>query len=202
MIAEFTSRVVEGFLAPRASARRLLDGGHGWDTAILLFLLGYVLTAIFASLFAPAIPEQTLIGRHVSGLFMAALMVAIVSSAAWQFGRISGGKASFQDMVMVMSWQQVITSFLTPFLFQFSSAMSEGMRVVEDQMNAGAQPELPPLGAGVMLGGVAAIVLSLWLLASYIAEAHQFKGTLGVLGVIIGLPFVLAMIIVLGMGGG
>ncbi|MEM6622614.1 MAG: YIP1 family protein [Pseudomonadota bacterium] len=201
MIAEAVSRLVEGYVSPRASARRMLDSDFGWDTIALLVILGYLISACFA-IFVPIEQATTsLIAKHVWGVLNQVLGIALISALAWQLGRWSGGTSTFQQMALVLGWHQVVIAFLSPFLLGLVARMQSTVASIEEQAARGETPPVPDVGGGVVLGGMIAAGYALWLMASFIAEAHGFRSAMGVVGVMLGLPLAFAFLAAGLLGG-
>ena len=117
MIADVLRWVIGGFLAPQATVRRfLVDGNHGYEVAVQLFLLGFLIDAIVLVAFG-ASPEA---GRHAVGyvgrLLVAVLQLALMVFLVFRLGRMSGGTGSFMDTVIGMAWWSLISALMLPVL--------------------------------------------------------------------------------------
>ncbi len=201
MIADFTKRLIEGFLAPRISARRLLDGGYDWPVLALLFLLGYLVESIVLTAFANLGDSGPIVTRHIAGLIGSVIGTAVLSAIAWQCGRIAGGTASFKDVVLVMCWLQILIALLLPLFLPFWLSVLEAAQSMDTALQQGDQAQIPDIGGGALIAAFGAASVWIWLLANYIAEAHRFSSTWRVLGAILALPLIIVLVATLVTGG-
>ncbi|HSF94108.1 MAG TPA: YIP1 family protein [Thermohalobaculum sp.] len=184
MIGALFENLFDAFLRPRRSVRRLIDGGHGLDAALLLVLLGYLARAIFvlvtpgARMFDGAMP----MAGYLIGLIEAYLTFGILVIAVHHVGRLFGGTGTLPGAAIAMAWYQLVVSVLTPFVASASVAFIEAVKAASE--NPDTPPELP---GGSMLILSLSLCVMMWLLASYVAELHRFERTWNVLSVMIGL---------------
>jgi len=190
MIGAVVENIIGGYLHPRASVRRLLAAGHGFEAAIQLAVLAFLFREIFMVVTPGARPpgmSMTVVGYFIE-LFDAMISLAVFATLACYVGRMFGGRGTLKDSAIVLAWYSVVTSFIIPL------AMPALIRIFEAAASSAADP-----GAAVeMPAGPALIVLAtsgifMWLLAAYIAELHGFARTLGVLSVIIGMALALSL---------
>lgn len=198
MIADFAKWVIGGFTAPQLTVRRLLDGGHGYDVAVQLFLLGFLIEAVALILVGGAGRPSgmpALIGGLMGGLLQFAVMVFLV----YRLGRLVGGAGTLQEVVLGMAWWSMMGALVLPFLLVFLQDMLPIMtKMAEGQDPAG----LPTPSGTVMLGATFASLTILWLLANAVAAVHGFQSIWRVLGAIIGLPLALFFVLSMVTGGG
>jgi len=176
------------YLDPRLSARvilnmeleekdRLLMIGF----AIALGAFGFALTSAIAptpEAGAEGVPSVRRGGLPAYFVFilMGFAQYWIQSGAVWFLGRSFGGKADLDESKTAVAWWSVVTSPLQAI---------QGLALV---------------GAPQALGLTFVLVtgaLVLWTLASFVAEAHRFESSgktmLGILGILLGVAFVLAL---------
>ncbi|MEM7743956.1 MAG: YIP1 family protein [Pseudomonadota bacterium] len=201
MIADYTKRLIEGFLAPRISARRLLDGGLDWPVLALLFLLGYLVETIMFTAFADLGHSGPVVTRHINGLIGSMVGTAVLSAIAWQCGRIAGGTASFKDIVLVLCWLQILIALLLPMLMPFLFSFLEAIQNMQTALQQGEEAEIMGVSGGATAAAFGVFSVWIWLLANYIGEAHGFSSTWRVLGAILALPLLIVLLATLVTGG-
>lgn len=195
MFMRFADRLLEGFLAPRRSAERLLSTAPEWKTVAELAILAFALQTVLA--FATQLVLQgSAIGPEVNDgdaslavsslsfrVFGYSLSLLVMTLLIYWIGQQFGGVGSLCAVATVVCWHGVVTSLLVPLI------------------TIGAME----MAAGDKLGIVALMVIlslfTIWLLANYIAAAHRFASPFrvffAVLGVLFGLSFGLVMLGVL-----
>lgn len=192
------ARIVEGFAAPRASARRILQDGLSLDTAVLMVVLGYVLTAIAQLILAPDVsrPEGSVIAYHLMSLVLQIGLFFLIAGMAFGLGRISGGTGTLPEAQALIGWHSLVTSMLAPLSVYAAAEIVGGLAQVSEA-EAGGQLDPAAIDVSSISIFLAFLVAGLWfwLLANYVAELHGFKNVWGVLGVICGLPFAIAVLL-------
>lgn len=194
MIADTVRSIAEGYFAPRASARRLLDAGHGLSTALLMLALGYVIEAIVVNLM-PGAPVARSPGVH---LLNAALQVGVFFLLSWMIhalGRASGGSGTLAGAQLVVGWHALVTSPLTPLSIGFATSLR-----MQQGGDAATAPQMQVSGGALLLAAIY-VGVWFWLLANYVTELHGFRNVWGVLAVMVGITFVCAMLITAIFGG-
>lgn len=176
MIGQLASGIAEGYMAPRRSTRRLLDGGYGLDTALPMLALAYLIEAILATLFGAG-GGATGIGGHLLNLVQLLLMFFVLSGVIWGIGRLADGKGTLEGAQLVVAWHALVTSPLSPLAIGVASA------AIGARSGDGAAP------AGVGIMAFLYVAISFWLMANYVAELHGFRSTWSVLAAIIGVTF-------------
>jgi hypothetical protein len=192
MIGAVIENLIAGYLTPRRSVRRLLDGPHGMAEALLLATLAYLIGAIFAVVIPVGEHPRagSLIGLHLLGLLLQFLSLFLVSGLVYVIGRQLGGQGSWRDAYLGVAWYSVVTSLIAPLTLP---ARAQVMRAVDA---AGDGPVDIRLGAPLLLFLVVSGVM-LWLFACYVAELHRFERTWNVLAAILGLSAVVLVVVVL-----
>jgi len=192
MIGAVVENIIGGYLHPRASARRMLDAGHGIEVALQMLVLAFVVREIFMVITPGARPEGvavSLVGYLVS-FFDALMSFAVITTLACYVGRIFGGVGTMRDSAVVLGWYTLVTSFVVPLV------MPALMRIYEAAAATAEDPSAPvPLPAGPAMIMLATSSIVLWMLASYIAELHRFNRTLSVLSVIIGIALAVSVLV-------
>lgn len=199
MIKDVLQWIVGGFLAPRTTVRRLIDGNHGYDVAAQLFLLGFLIEAMAFLALGLRGEISSVIGWYVGNLVELLLSLAVLALVAWQLGRLSGGTGTFVQMILGIAWYSMMIALLAPFVVPFLAEFEQFMLASREQESVAAVPEI---SQGMLLGASFAAVTSLWLMANAIAAVHGFQNVWGVIGVILGIPFALVMILTMISGGG
>lgn len=199
MIADVLRWVAGGFMAPQATVRRLVEGGHGYDVAAQLFVLGILVEGIALVAIGTGPGQPTGISMLVSGLIGSLLQFGAIVFVVFRVGRLFGGTGSLQDVVLGVAWWSVMGALLMPLLLFFWLEMLPFIaHVAEGRDPAG----LPPPSSASLFGALFAMLSIVWLLANAIAAVHGFRNILGVLGAVLGVGFILVMILSLITGGG
>ena len=150
---------------PRAGARRIIAMDLPLSARWLAFWLMAVLTAILTHLslgLLPAADREMLAGMMESPLRSAVLQAGLLLATVWlvcRVGRMRGGKGSFADTLVLLTWLQ--------FLMLSLQLVQLVLQVL-----------VPPLAVPV---NVAAFGLFLWLLTNFVAELHGFRSLISVL---------------------
>jgi len=174
------TKVIEGFSAPRASVRSILDAKHGFDVTFSLVVLAYVVQAFFLVLIAQTLfpvpsdaqPSVSPLMFHIFNLFVQFFIFCLMTGVVFWVGRLFGGTGKLEDTMLGLAWYLFVTSFLSPFFFfGVSSVMAESESA---------------LSVLLLFGSMA---IGLWVLANCIAEIHGFRSAWRVLSVMLGLLF-------------
>lgn len=200
----FLNRVVEAFVNPRLSARRILKAAPTIGEAISMVLLSAIFSVIaemlLTMLIAPAqstvdaiasatgeaagdgdattAPPERLSGVAlvVNVILLNFFQYLLISSLAYGIGKWAGGKATRPDILGVVAWYSLA---LTP---------AGALLIALMLMSTGEAPNPAISGLVVVVGFYA-----LFVFAGFVAEAHGFESTwtvvFGIVGVIVGLMF-------------
>jgi hypothetical protein len=192
MIGAVVQNVVGGFLRPRASVRRIIDGGHGFGVALLMVLLSYLVREIFVLVIPGARPDASglLLALHLQALTERLISFLVLSVVVYGAGRVFGGSGSWRETNLAMAWYLVVTSVVVPL------ALPALIHLAEVVDGAGGGPVAPveiparPLAMFMVASGV-----MLWLFACYVAELHRFTRTWNVVAVILGLSAAFSFVV-------
>lgn len=170
----------------------VLQPGQAAGLLLRLPILGgmrFVVMAVVASLSAVALwatyatfpmtmPDGQVLEPigPLSWAMMVGAGVVITSGLIFVCSRVAGGKASFTDLILLMSWFQFL---------QLALYLAQLVLVVL----------LPPLGALVALASVG---LTLWVLAHFIKAANGFASILGPILGIIGAVLLMVLLLLSG----
>ena len=184
MIGAVVQNVLGGFLQPRASVRRILDGGHGFDVVLLMVLLAYLAREIFVLFIPGARPDATgfMLTLHMQALIQRFVSFIILSGVVFGVGRMFGGTGSWRETNLAMAWYLLVTSVVVPLALP---AMIHLAAIVDAAANGPVAPVDIPAKPLVMFMVASGIML--WLFACYVAELHRFARTWNVVAVILGL---------------
>lgn len=183
MMGAVLENFIGGYLHPRASVRRLLAGKHGFEAAIGMVVLAFLVHEIFFILVPGGRPDGVSVTfiDYILGLVGSLMSFGIYTVAVYYLGRLFGGRGTLEQTALVISWFLLVTSPL------YAMAAPSMMRFLEAVQVAAETPSSPPAVPGdamaIVLGSS---VLMLWLLASYVAELHRFQRTWNVLATIFG----------------
>lgn len=160
IIQDLLKEIVDSYVAPRATVRRVIDRVDGVEDVAAIFGLAFCVSG-----FVLAVSEMvsgagaSLISLLVS-LMVSALSFVVLSVIITGVGRLFGGQGSFFEVATAIAWHTLVTSFYTPF----------GTPAVSHES---AELNLTPM--------LIVMLISSWPLAHFIAEAHRFRSTWRVL---------------------
>ncbi|MDG1211225.1 MAG: YIP1 family protein [Paracoccaceae bacterium] len=183
MLQELVKSIVDSFVAPRASARRVIDNVTDFQGVAVIFGLSFTLSAIIILLKtafgAEAAADFNAMGGAfpfiISNLIFSAVAFAFLCGVIYGVGRLFGGVGTPLEIAAAIAWHSLITVVFSPFL-SLSSLTSDG-------------------GASIM--PVFIMLFIAWLLANFTAEVHQFKSVWKVAAVMVGLLFIPAFLMTL-----
>lgn len=171
---------------PRATARRIMSAdlpvGARWQALALVVILSVLIGQLAAWLMlGEAGMMGAMAGPVQSGMVQGGALLLMVF-AAHRIGRMMGGRGSFEDALILITWLQAIM-------------------ILVQLVQVAALVVLPPL-AGIL--SIMGVVLFLWLLTNFVAELHGFDSLGRVFGMIVvtavGLAFIAATVLsVLGL---
>jgi hypothetical protein len=189
MIGAVVQNIIGGIFRPRASVRRIIDGGHGFDVVLLLVLLALLVRQIFVTLVLGDRSQNDglQLGMHFSALIEGAISFMILSSVVYGIGRVFGGSGSWRETNLAMAWYLLVTSVFVPLALPAMIHVAEAVAAAEG--GAVGPVEIP--GSLLAMFAVASGTM-LWLFACYIAELHRFARTWSVVAVMLGLSVALS----------
>lgn len=147
--------------------------------ALLVVTLGYLVQSALSTAMLAANPEfgdvvRLGLGARLIDVVIQVATFFLLAHGAYAVGRRFGGKGSLESVRAVVAWHFLATGFLAPLHIL-------GM--------SGLTPEGGPGGAFPLV--MAAVAVSLWMFASFVAEAHGFEKIGGVIAVsVLGFMFV------------
>ena len=170
MLANFAANILEAYTSPRVSARRFMRADLSVVDCVLMVILGVVAHGIIADIMVLAVPSLAemagagLVPR-LAEMAVQVVMFFLLSSVAYSVGAHFEGKGTKEQLRAVVAWHALVTGFLAPLnVLGMSGLSSDG------------QP-----GAAFPLA-IISVGLSVWIFASFVAEAHGFKKIGGVIG--------------------
>ena len=181
MIRNLVSAVAEGYIAPRRSVRRLLDGRHGIQTALLMLALAYLVQAVLTILF---ISSGIGIAGHLLAIVQQVVVFFVLAALIFGLGRLAGGKGTMEGAQLVVAWHALVVSVISPLAIGVSSFAYRA-----EVGSAGG------MSAGLGLLAFVYVAVSFWLMANFVAELHGFRSAWGVLGALVGLTFACAILL-------
>jgi hypothetical protein len=180
MIGELVGAVVEGYTAPRASARRVLERGLRLEHALGMLALAYLVQGILTILFVSG--GVGVVG-HVLAVIQQVVMFFLLSALIYGIGRLAGGRGTMEGAQVVVGWHALVTSLISPLAIGVSTA---AYRTAGDEADQ---------AFGLVFFAFIYVAISFWLMANYVAELHGFRNQWGVLGAIVGLTFAAAILL-------
>jgi hypothetical protein len=189
MIGAVVQNIVGGIFRPRASVRRMIDGGHGLDVVLLFVLLALLVRQIFVVLVLGDRSQNDglQLGMHVSALIEGAISFMLLSAVVYGLGRVFGGNGSWRETNLAMAWYLLVTSVFVPLALPAMIHVAEAVAAAE----GGTVGPVDIPGSLLVMFAVASGAM-LWLFACYIAELHRFARTWNVVAVMLGLSVALS----------
>ena len=193
MIGAVAQNVLGGILRPRASVRRIIDGGHGFGVALLMVLLALLAREIFVLLVLGPRSEASglQLGIHLQAVIEGMISFLILSALVYGVGRVFGGTGTWRDTNLAIAWYLLVTSVFVPLALPALIHVAEAVAAAGD--GSVAPVDIP--GNLLTMFAVASGIM-LWLFACYVAELHRFARTWNVVAVMLGLTAALAFILV------
>lgn len=186
MIQPFTENVVEAFRAPRLSARRIIAQRLSLTDCLLMVVLAYALQGLISGLMSlDALEGRGLgsLGARLAELGLQLVLYLVLATGVHRVGARFGGKAGPIESASVVAWHSLVTAFLAPLNVI-------GMRAVDPEGGASLLFLLAPLSVGI----------SIWLFASFVAEAHGFQRLGPVIALSVGGFMALGLVTMLFLG--
>lgn len=176
--------MLEGLIQPRRSARWVLDANHGIDTALLFVVLAYALQAILQILLpgARTLPEgidRVPASLHLMNVLLQVMLVSVLSLMLFGIGRLFGGTGSRKQAFVIVAWHTLVTTLLAPAFLIGMGQIATG----------------DPVSPGMLALMVVTGSLWLWVLAVYGAVLHGFGNPWGVMGVMLGILFLVSALL-------
>lgn len=195
VLGDFARFMAQSIIAPRATVRIVLNGGHGFGIALTMIAMGYLIESVLVKLLVPdATAGANLIGFHMLNVIGTVCGFFILSGLAYWIGSLMGGIASLAQSQLAVAWFMLMNSVLAPFAI---------MSLPEHFRRPPTDPDIPldlsdanPTVIFIVVG------IAIWLLSSAIAEAHGFRSVWRVAGVILAIPMTLVFLLNLIVAGG
>lgn len=176
--------VVEAFKEPRRSARRILALDLSFADCTMMAVLGFALQGLLGNVVglvvggAPDLASSRGIGGLIAQLALQLGVLMILSGGIYAVGKRFGGRASRSDATAMAAWHILVTALLSPLIVIGVGAVAPGSPL------PGLLVFLWPLAMGV----------TIWLFASFVAEAHGFERLMPVVFASIGGMFALGIV--------
>jgi hypothetical protein len=170
--------VIASLLQPRLAARVLIGAGLPPAIGWMLFGLGIVLSALLGHLANGLMAVTRDLPRLSLSPFSLTLLQAmsqvLVLVAAHHLGRFEVGLGRFADILILIAWIEILL-------------------VAVQALDLALLAFLPNL-AGVL--PAIGVVITLWIMANFLAEAHGFPSPWPVLAAIIGVSMLFGLVLV------
>lgn len=159
MIGNLLSLVVLSLREPRSGLRAVLSLPLDNGGRMALFLLAAILSTLLGFLLISVTPMPPEMEAFPIGplplLLLQGGVLLMMSAAAYHVGRWRGGRGSFSDSIVTLSWLQIvmIAAQLAFVLLELA---------------------LPFLGA---ILGILTLALMMWIITQFVAELHGFTST-------------------------
>jgi hypothetical protein len=165
MIQAFALNLIEAYTQPRVSARRMMAIAPGPHECFLMVVLAFAIQALVGDAWSLTFGTGGAAGftARLAELMLQVLLFVILVAGVHGIGRRFGGTASQPEVAAVVAWHYLVSAFLAPLNVIGMSAV--------DGDGAGIAFLLVPVSVAV----------SIWLFASFVAEAHGFRKLGGVI---------------------
>jgi len=192
MIGAVVQNVIDGILRPRASVRRIIDGGHGFAVALSMALLALLAREIFALLILGSRSEDdgVHLGVHLQALIEGMASFIILSALVYGVGRVFGGTGKWLETNLAMAWYLLVTSVFAPLALPALIHVAEAVAAA-----AGGPVARVDIPGNLLAMFAVASGIMLWLFACYVAELHRFARTWNVVAVMLGLGAAFSFIV-------
>ena len=165
MIQAFAENLLEAYRDPRASARRIMAARPNPQECFLMVIGAFAIQAFVGDAWALSFGAGEVAGLTARGaeLMLQVLLYVVLVAGVHGIGKRFGGAADQPAVAAVVAWHYLATAFLAPLNVIGMSAVSES--------GTGVAFFLVPIS----------VVLSIWIFASFVAEAHGFRRIGGVI---------------------
>ena len=185
MFGTLIEDVIASYRAPRPTVRRVIDRMHGWREVAMLFGLAFCLSTGVAVLMALAGGEGAVgLGFVLSNLVFSAAAYLFAVLLIHRLGRAFGGQGALIEIAAAVAWHSLVTVIFAPLVAAATLAGGEG----------GASGVLAIAQLGM-------IIVVIWLLANFVAEAHGFLSAARVAGGLVAGAILLGLILSLLFSG-
>lgn len=172
MLGTLIEDVIASYRSPRPTVRRVIDRMTGWREVAMLFGLAFCLSTGVAVLFSLLTAgEGAGLGFVISNLVFSAVAYLIAVALIHRVGLLFGGRGSAMEVAAAVAWHSLVTVIFAPLV-------------------AGGATFAGPEGGAIgilILAQFVIVVIAIWLLANFVAEAHGLRSALRVaLGLVAG----------------
>lgn len=160
-VRAMAENVVEAFTVPRLSARRIMAIGPSFQDCVLMAVLAFAVQGLTGEIGGRLLTGSAGpgIGHRIAQLAVQLAIFLMLSWGVYDIGRRFGGEGTREDCMAVVAWHVFATAFLAPFTLLGVNALTP------DRVVPGILFFLAPL----------TVVVSIWMFASFVAEAHGFQ---------------------------
>ena len=174
MLQDLVKLIVDSYVAPRSAVRRVIDRAQNWEDIAIVFGLSFTLSAMVMTLRLDD-PGDGGLALILVNLLVSAIGLLLLSFIATGVGKLFGGKGELKELTAAMAWHSLVTVVFAPFLSPAALLATEEAR------------------SGFFLQ-VALLLVVIWLMVNFIAEAHRFQSAWKVAGVMAALIFLPAIL--------
>lgn len=178
MVGFLASMVLLSYRAPRVAMRRVLEMITSFEGVALLFGVSFTVNAVLMLAIAQFAGHG---GADVGFLiynFLISLTAYLIAVALiFWIGKAFGGRGRLLDVATAVAWHSLVTVIFAPVV-----AVATMPGLAESALGLVAVAQI------VMIGVI------IWLMASFVAEAHGFRNALLVAFTLFGGLFVLGFV--------
>lgn len=188
LIRQFLDLLTRGIIAPRATARQVIDLRLDMTQRLMLLGLAAALQGMLwavTSMLTQGFGGGIGFGGQVRLAVQVFVNYAITATVAYHLGQRLGGRGSPQDVASAVAWHAMLTAALAPLL-----VFAVGTATPQAGLSGGA--------AFLILGYAG---FNIWLLGCCIAEAHGFESAARVAAAAFGLTVAVGTVLLLVIGG-
>ncbi|MEM6438636.1 MAG: hypothetical protein AAF763_02915 [Pseudomonadota bacterium] len=160
-LQSLAQNVIEAYQTPRLSVRRIMSVGLSLQDGLLMVVAAFAIQAFtgeLGSLLLSGVVGPRL-GQRIAELAVQAAIFLMLAWGVHAIGRRFGGEGSKDECMAAVAWHLFATAFLAPFMLIGMNALTP------DGSAPGILFFLAPL----------CVVVSVWMFASMVAEAHGFE---------------------------
>ncbi|MEM7544429.1 MAG: YIP1 family protein [Pseudomonadota bacterium] len=186
MFELIAGRVIDTYREPRMAARMAIGELTSITRALLVlglaFCVGSILSIVLGALLGASSPGAggSAIVTVLSGAISQVVAFFFIVVVILLGGRLFGGTGNFTQIAAITAWHHLAVAIIAPLL-------SPDFMIVAVESATGIS----------LLAISIASLVSLWLQANLIAEAHGFRSVVKVMGVMIGIGLVVFWLVLI-----
>lgn len=181
MLNGLMESIVYSYRDPRKGMRDILSKVDRPETVAVIYGLAFCLTTIVSLIIQTAAGqgEGSALAATLSSLLTNAVVFLTLVALVWFVGKLFGGQGDILQVAVALAWHSLLTAAFTPFM----------LLAIQGQSGAGT------------LFILFVTIISIWLLANFIAEVHGFASAWRVAAVFVGGSLLVAFVMSILLAG-